>query len=198
MDYIYISVVVRMADGRKIGQKDLEDFSVFWKEHYDPGLHNGSMPDLLYDGQEIFAEYDNYATFDPADAVGFAVAHPHLMLRFTVTGDEYEGLQTDYLYHGELFERLDEISIMPSSKIVKWNRMNSPYSHLMETDDHFLFFFGGFVISALHSMMNFNSYEKLAKRILETVDWGAGKDLEMFEAIVGVELDELVERAKQH
>ena len=198
MDFIYINVVVRRADGQKIDQKDLEDFAAFWREHYNPGRYNGSMPELLNNRCEIYADYNNYATFDAQDAVEFAKAHPHLMLRFTVTGEAYERGQTDYLYHGDLFERLDEVCTMPSPKLINWPRMETPYSRLMKTDDRFLFVFGGFVTSALHSMMNFNSNEKLAKKILEAVDWSEGKDREMFKAIVGVELDELVERAKQY
>lgn len=195
--YIYINAAVRRADSGEISQKDFEDFHAFWKENFDPGRWNGDLPCYSNDKSELWADYDNYRSFDSGEFFEFAESHPHLMIRVTVRSeDSPEGDCTDYLYHGSLYEELDEIRTMPLPRVVNWPRDCKPYDYLEKESEHFLFMFGGYVISALENMLKWNSYEKIARRILDTVDFQRGPTHDMFEAIVGKRLDEIIEQAR--
>lgn len=195
--FIYINAAVRRADSGEISQKDFEDFHAFWKENFDPGQFYGDLPCYSNDKSELWADYNNYRSFDGEELIEFAQSHPHLMIRLSVRSEDCpEGDCTDYLYHGNLYEELDEIRTMPLPRVVKWPRTCKPYDHLEKENEHFLHMFGGCVVSALEGVLNNVSYEKLARRILDTVDWVEGPAHEMFEAITGKEFNEVIERAR--
>jgi len=195
--FIYINATVRRADFGEISQKDFEDFHAFWKENFDPGQFNGELPCYSNDKSELWADYNNYSSFDGGEFVEFAESHPHLMIRVTVRSeDSPEGSCTDYLYHGKLYEELDEIRTMPLPRVVKWPRTCKPYDYLEKESEHFFHMFGGYVVDVLEDMLNNVSNEKLARRILDAADWMEGPANEMFEAITGKNFNEVIEQAR--
>ena len=173
----------------------MEDFSAFWKEHYNPCRWNGGMPELSKNEKEIWASYNNYARFDEDEVAGFAKSHPHLMIRVSVSG-ETEPCDTVYLYQGCLSEELNEIRYIPNSQVIDWPEDYSPYSAELK-DEKFLHFFGDHVSMALDDMLQNTSFVKLAKLILASVGFHEGNEHRMFSAIVGWNIEELVKRAKE-
>lgn len=195
MDYIFINASVRRVDGQRHDPKDLEDFSAFWKEHYNPGRWNGEMPELSENEKEIWATYNNYAYFEEGDVVEFAKTHPHLTIRVEVNGEESPG-QTDYLYQGALLEELHEIRYVPRPQVIDWPEGDFLYSKQLR-DEKFLHCFGDHVMMALHDMMENTSCAELGRYVLESMGWQQGNELLMFSAVVGWDFHDLLGRAEE-
>lgn len=196
MEYTRISATVIRQDGKVHEQKDLDDFSQFWKDTYNPGKYNGGMPDLFTTQKEIWADFDGYFRFEASDLFDFAQSHPHLIIKITERTEEDGGTETDHLYHGCLYESLDEIRYMPQPTTISWPRSYS-HNNTFLNNKTFLEVFGEMVMLSLEDMMQNTTNEDLGKYIFESLGWQEGNEHLMFSAIVGWDIGELIRRTNE-
>lgn len=197
MDYIYINATVIRADGQKHTQQDLDDFSAFWEEHYNPGKYNGDMPCFSPHEKEIWADYNNYARFESGDVLEFAQTHPHLKICICVKGEDDGDNEANYFYHGNLYEEVYEVRYMPEPRLISWPISYKPFKDFRK-DKYLPHFFGEMIFYALQDTLQNVDYKTIANDVLNCLgSFSTGNEYRMFSAITGWSVEELMDRAKQ-
>ena len=113
--YTCINITVRRADGDSVSGQDLASFdeaffSMTWSEKH-------SYSHVCHNNREMFASGTLFHDFDEMDLDDFARSHPHLQIEVIEEG-EYGAFR--HLYHGELYEKCDEIRTFEKPVLIDW------------------------------------------------------------------------------
>ena len=190
-----LNAEVRRKDGRPVSDQDLMDFeeawmAISWAETYD----HPHIAISNHNQHRIFASGAVWHSFESADMRDFAKSHPHLQMEILADCEDLDVGNTRILYEGDVVEELFEVKFFEKPEKIKWDDAPSPYKKLLDDAD-FCTCLGEQIMYAIQDMLDNENKRDLAQYVLESVIKYPAAGEDMFSAVVGWALDDLIARA---
>ena len=190
-----LNAEIRRKDGKPVSDQDLMDFeeawmAISWAETYD----HPHIAISNHNQHRIFASGAVWHSFESADMRDFAKSHPHLQMEILADCDDMDVGNTRILYEGDVVEELCEVKFFEKPEKIKWDDSVSPYEKLLG-NPKFLDMLGYHISCALQDMLENTGHEELGEYVIRSVIANPIAGDDMFSAVVGWDLDDLIARA---